>query len=54
MAECKQAREPVLVVQQLVDWVWHYSVTFDAPPGPFLSEENSLGSRYRSSRSLGI
>ena len=51
VGECKQARGPVLVVQQLVDWEWHYSVTFDAPPGSFLSEENSLASKCRSSRS---
>lgn len=54
VGECKQARGPVLVPQQLVDWECHYSVTFDAPPGPFLSEANSLTSKYRSWRSLGI
>ena len=54
VGECKQPRCSVLVVQQPVDWEWHYSVTFDAPPGPFLPEENSLMLRYRSSRSLGI
>ena len=54
VVECKQPRGSVLVVRQLVDWEWHYSVTFDALPGPFLPEESSLTLRNRSSRSLGI